>query len=241
MDGTHYDQIYEGESTHWWYRVRRLMVHDLLARYFPERHDLHILDVGCGMGLLLTELRAYGKVEGVDVSPKSIEFCRQRGIQNVQVSAAETLPFANSSFDVVLALDVIEHVPDDSAVLREIHRVLKPGGVVVIFVPAFMFLWGITDVLSQHYRRYTRPQLVAVAHAQKFSVVRTSYFNTFLFPLIATIRIVVRLLHMKVQSENEMGSPLINRILFKIFYLESRLLRFVSFPFGISVMLIGRK
>ena len=217
------------------------MVHDIFHRYFPEKNDMRILDVGCGTGLLLTELSSYGQVDGIDVSQKAVDFCIERGIEHVSVSPASPLVYASDVFDVVLALDVLEHIEDDEAALREIARVLKPGGIGIFFVPAFMFLWGITDVLSDHYRRYRIPELSAKARAEGFSIVRTSYFNTLLFLPIALLRLSVRALHLHVGSENQLRNPILDQIFYGIFYFESQLLKYVSFPFGVSALVIVRK
>lgn len=233
--------MYDGELSHWWYRVRREMVHDIVGRYFPGRHDLRILDVGCGAGALLSELAQYGEVTGIDMSPKAVAFCRERGIQNVSVSSAEHIAYPDRVFDVVLVLDVLEHIKDDHAAVREMCRVLKPGGVAIVFVPAFMFLWGVTDVLSEHHRRYTLPGIESVFTAENFAIVRSSYFNTFLFPPIALVRLLVRFLRIPVKSENAVSDSFFNKMFYLVFHLESRLLRLVNMPFGVSALVIARK
>lgn len=160
MISSHYKSIYDIELKHWWYRVRRKFVHDLINKYFKNQR-ISVIDAGCGPGALLAELNIYGDVYGVDFSQEAVDFCKSRGIVNVQKSGIESMPFESNSADLVLALDVLEHIPDDKKGLNEIYRVLKPKGMVIIFVPAFMFLWGITDVSSQHYRRYTLGLLIS--------------------------------------------------------------------------------
>ncbi len=113
------------------------------------------MDVGCGTGANLEMLSQFGNPEGVDVSAEALKFCRQRGLRQVKQGAAEALPYESNSFDLVTGLDVVEHLDDDVAGLKEMRRVLRAGGRAVLFVPAFMFLWGVQDDISNHRRRYT--------------------------------------------------------------------------------------
>lgn len=229
--------------SHWWYKVRRKMILDMVRAHFPGRHDLKILDVGCGTGGLMNELVSFGEITGVDVSEKALNFCRSRGITNVHVGSGTHIPFPDNSFDLVLTLDVIEHIEDDRAAIAEIHRVLKPGGVSIVFVPAFMFLWGITDILSQHFRRYTKMELEEKLSNGGFHVIRLSYFNTFLFPPIALLRRTVRLFKITMKSENELklGNAFIDRIFYGVFRFESMCLRVMNFPFGVSALAVSKK
>lgn len=217
------------------------MVHDLISKYFLGETKLNILDVGCGTGALLRELDQYGNVQGLDFSPRAVSFCKERGLLNVEQGSATEIRYENKTFDLVLALDVLEHIKDDRKALSEINRVLKPGGIAIIFVPAFMFLWGVTDERSQHERRYTLRELKEKTGNAGFGVIRASYFNTFLFPPIALLRIFVRIFKIKIKSENELTNPSTDQMLYNIFNLERKLLRSVNFPFGVSAMIICQK
>jgi SAM-dependent methyltransferase len=218
------------------------MVKHTLSLYAKKRSaPLRILEIGCGTGLLLEELAQFGTAEGIDISPRAIQYCKQRGLSAVSQGDAAALPFGDALLDVVVMLDVLEHVKDDKAVCREIARVLAPGGLAIIMVPAVMFLWGITDVLSQHIRRYTKKEVQKKLQDAGLMVENVTYFNTFLFPLIAAIRIGVRVLGIRVQSESNMGGPFGNFLFYYIFYFESVLLRYMNFPFGVSILLITTK
>lgn len=217
------------------------MVHDLIRKYFGKRSDLNILDVGCGTGALLRELDQYGNVQGLDFSPRAVSFCKKRGLLNVEQGSVTEIRYADKTFDSVLALDVLEHVENDKEGFSEIQRVLKPEGIAIIFVPTFMFLWGVTDERSEHHRRYTVRELREKAKNAGFNIVRTSYFNTFLFLPIALLRIFVRLFGIKIKSENELGSPATNELLYRIFNTERKLLKHTDFPFGVSAMMICQK
>src|ERR1041384_1775404 len=152
MQSHHYPILYEVEDTHWWYVGARGIIRPLVEqlRATLNHSNPKILDVGCGTGANLKMLADYGRAEGVDISPQAVEFCREPGLVSVILGAAEQLPYENDSFELVTALDVIEHLDDDVAGLREIRRVLRRDGRVLLFVPAFMFLWGVQDDVSNH-------------------------------------------------------------------------------------------
>jgi ubiquinone/menaquinone biosynthesis C-methylase UbiE len=240
MKSEQYSTQYEVEKEHWWYRVRRKMVLDIFGRHVQGK-KIKILDVGCGTGALMKELRPFGNVYGLDFSEEAIHFCKQRGEKNLFLGSITKIPFPDNYFDAVVALDVLEHVEDDTKALSEIRRVLKNGGTAVIFVPAFKFLWGKADELGCHFRRYTRRDLKKKVEKGNFTIIRSSYFNTFLFPLITGVRLLVRLLHIPIQSENTLGGSFSNGLFYVIFYLESLLLPYISFPFGVSVMIVAEK
>ncbi len=241
MKVSHYQTLYDSELVHWWYRVRREIVHKIIKEYVGKNKDLSILDVGCGTGALIKELERYGAVYGIDFSEEAVSYCRSRGIKNVEKSIVEKIPYPEDYFDVVLAMDVLEHIPDDRVGLREIYRVLKPGGLLVIFVPAFMFLWGTTDVISQHYRRYSQSEIVGKTKEANFSVVYSSYFNFFLFFPIYLSRSIVRLFKVNIESENNTGVGVFKSVLYWIFHSEVPVLFNGSFPFGVSCVVIARK
>ena len=240
MKSVHYETLYRHEEKHWWYAVRRHLVHDLIHAY-TKGASLAILDIGCGTGALTKELERYGSATGIDFSQQAVDFCRSRGVKDVRLGSVEATGCAPDSFDAVLCLDVLEHLPDDETGIAEIHRVLKPGATAIIFVPTFQSLWSVTDEVSLHFRRYRLPVLLEKFERLGFTIERKSYFNTFLFPLIALVRISVRLLHIKMESEAETGDGMLNKILYFIFDIERRCLKFINFPFGVSGMIVAKK
>src|SRR5258705_13321483 len=155
------------EESHWWFFGRRQIIRNFLQRIFGDLtasakegdSTLKILDVGCGTGANLEMLSEFGVAEGVDVSEEALSFCQARGLEKVKLGAAEALPYDDNSFDLTTGLDVVEHLDDDLAGLKEMRRVLHPGGRALLFVPAFMFLWGVQDDFSNHRGRYTLKQL----------------------------------------------------------------------------------
>ncbi len=241
MQDVMYDIMYQTERNHWWYRVRRELVAELLAPIRQKKgKPLQVLDIGCGTGLLMQELRQFGEVHGVDASERAIAYCKERGL-SPSIGSAERLPFPGASFDVIVMLDVLEHLKDDDTGAHEVHRILRKDGVAIITVPAFRFLWGVTDRISNHYRRYTRAELVRVLEASGLKVERATYFNTLLFPAIATFRLLVRFFRIPVKSENTIGGAWINKVLYRIFALELKALQRFNFPFGVSVLAVTSK
>lgn len=154
---------------------------------------------------------------------------------------AEALPFEDSSFDLVTGLDVVEHLDDDLAGLKEMRRVLRPGGHALVFVPAFMFLWGVQDDISHHRRRYTLDQLKRVMLQSGFRVERASYVNISFFAPILLGRLLMRALRIRPESENNITIGFLNGLLGKLFGSESLALRYLNFPFGVSIICVARR
>ena len=189
MDTTLYDRFFDTEDRHWWFVGRRQLVTDLLTAAGTRGC---ILDLGCGTGGVLRHLTAFGTAIGIDPAPEAAQYCRRRDLPMVVGSGME-LPFADKSFDVVLALDVIEHVPDDVALLREARRVLRPDGVLLTTVPALPWLWSSHDDVNHHYRRYTLRTLKRSLQAGGFRPAKVSYYNALLMPLAIARKFVHRL------------------------------------------------
>lgn len=239
--------MFESELNHWWDKARRRIVFGLIKKY-SRSSDVRpkILDLGCGMGAIAQEAQKIGDYYGVDVSEKAVNFCKRRGIENVKQGDALHVPYEDDQFDIVLLLDTIEHVEDDFGVMDEVRRVLRPQGMVIVTAPAFKFLWGPSDVTFQHFRRYRLGELKARLERKDFSIIKSSYFNFFLFLPIFLGKMAVKYLRLPI-SENEVsrqginGIWIINKILYYIFYTESMLLKYIDFPFGVSAMVIGRK
>jgi SAM-dependent methyltransferase len=186
-------------------------------------------------------LAAYGKAEGVDISPQALEFCHERGLKSVKLGAAEDLPYEDGSFELVTALDVIEHLDDDLQGLREIRRVLRPGGRVLLFVPAFMFLWGVQDDVSNHRRRYTLPGLLKVVEAAGFVIERASYANISFFVPVLVVRSVMRWLGLRAATEYGINLSLMNTPFSWLFGAERLVLERGALPFGVSAVCIARR
>jgi SAM-dependent methyltransferase len=237
-----YPITYALEKTHWWFVGRRRIIAGFVEAIIGQSKDdnRRILDVGCGTGANLEMLARFGRAEGVDISADALAFCRARGLQKVRQSAAESLPYDDASFDLVTALDVIEHLDDDVAGLREMRRVLQPGGRLLIFVPAFNFLWGVQDDVSNHRRRYTLPALRRAVSKAGFEIERGTYANITFFGPTLLGRVLMRVLGLRPQSENVNISAL-NPIFGQVLGAEKWLLRHVNFPFGVSAICVARR
>ena len=238
-----YPIMFRIEQSHWWYTGRRKIlmsfVEDICRRVTDRRP--RILDVGCGTGANLLMLSQYGDAEGVDISEDALAFCRERGLEKVKLGAGEELPYDEGTFDLVTALDVVEHMDDDLAGLREMRRVLRPGGRVLLFVPTFMFLWGVQDDVSNHRRRYRLPELQRVLEQAGFEIERMTYANITFFLPILLMRKLMRLTGIKAESENNINVSALNGVLGSLFGAESVVLRHMNIPFGVSGLCVARK
>jgi SAM-dependent methyltransferase len=256
------------EDKHWWFASRTWALLGMLDRVLPG-HDgsagpglsgvegltagLRVLDVGCGAGNMIHHLSRYGQVKGVEIDPRPIAVARQRGYEVEQGDATQPLPFESGSFDLVAALDLIEHNEDDMAILRECYRLLNPGGHVVITVPAFMWLWSNNDVINAHVRRYTAEELQAKLQQVGFQVRRMTYNNFLVFPLAAALILARRgteqeprlashhLDEDEYQVEMEPAPPLLNAILSVVGWVEAKILRWMNLPIGTSIICIAEK
>lgn len=236
----------EVEKFHWWWAGRQELIKDLLIKQKPQK----ILDVGCGTGETLTFLKRIfpkAKLQGVDYLPEAVSYTRSRG-HSAKRADALNLPFPDASFDVVLLLDVIEHIKNDSGAIREAKRVLKSGGVIVLTAPALQFIWSAHDIGQGHERRYTRHMLMRLAAKNEMTVPFISYFNFFLSPIVIAIRLFSRLpiFSRLGQYDSRLNyqlahQKLVNNLLKFIFISEIKMLKLIRYPIGISIAVKMRK
>jgi SAM-dependent methyltransferase len=234
------------ERTHFWFVGRRRIFFHLLDRELGGRRDATILDVGCGAGGMLEPLSRYGEVTGVEMQQELVDFCHERGFQNVVVGDAYHLPAGDASVDLLTLFDTIEHVPDDARVLREVRRVLKPHGLVFISVPAYQFLYANNDRVAHHERRYTARQLRTRLLDADLRPTQITYFNTLLFPAILPAVLAKKALERVADPGDRTNlshsmNPVVNRALAATMGSERHLLRRTSFPFGHSIIAIARR
>lgn len=225
------------EAEHFWFTARRRIVLAACADS-SVASDPTVLDVGCGTGVFVGSVAGHGTAIGVDLhSPHQLEAAP--GVQYLRGSA-EQVPIRGESVDLVLALDVLEHV-DDARCLREIRRVLRPGGVVVATVPAHQALWSFRDDDAGHLRRYSRPALRAALAASAFDVERCSFFHGALLPALAVARVIGRRRpHVRNLEDNPPGA--LNRILSRVTAAEAGLAeRNVRPPIGSSLLAVARR
>ncbi|NLF12189.1 MAG: class I SAM-dependent methyltransferase [Anaerolineaceae bacterium] len=240
------------EDNHWWFAGRTWSLLNMLDRVVARDGEKRVLDIGCGAGNMFHHLGRYGSVTGVDNNPRPLAVARERGY-DVREASGEELPLDDDTFDLVALLDTVEHCEDDMAVLREAYRVTAPGGVLVVTVPAFMWLWSHNDELNAHQRRYTTRELKEKLMRVGFRVVRATYNNFALFPAAAGLILLRR----GARQEPELGSPhfddesyqvemepappLVNTILKGVTWTESQVLRWLNLPAGTSIIAIAHK
>ena len=214
MDLATYEVEARVEANHWWFVGRRNLFSRLI-RSLRLAPDAETLDIGTSTGTNLRMLKDIGfsRVTGLDNSETAIRFCEEKGLGVVELGSASHLPFPDARFKLVLATDVIEHVDDDALALREITRVLAPSGYVLLTVPAFMSLWGMQDVVAQHKRRYLMREVVRRMDQAGLYPIRSFYFNFLLFVPIWAMRQLLKLLRVKLGSENEIKTSWINAML----------------------------
>jgi len=244
MNPAEYERMYALEDWYWWFVARREAAVRFLWDHAPPERPLRVLDAGCGTGALLDRFRKSPDVRatGVDLSPDSLRYSHQRGHHRLVGADLRYLPFRSGSFDVVTALDVLEHIPDDAGAVTEISRVLRPGGILVASVPAYQLLWGPHDEALHHCRRYRAGQFRGLLEADGLRVERLTYLLTALFPLAAGARLMARLVR---RNSTQAGLPpvprFVNQALIALQAAELAVARQVPLPFGLSILAVARK
>jgi SAM-dependent methyltransferase len=239
-----FDVMAAVERDHWWFEAKRALVSDVLTSEFsgqsPERR---LLDVGCGTGATVSALGArFGRAIGTDLDEYALSLARQRDAANAVLTArAERLPFPDDAFDGLVSLDVVEHVEDDVAALREYRRVVRPRAPVVVTVPAYMWAWSEHDVTLGHQRRYRHASLSRAARAAGLDVGRVTYFHSWLVPAALLLRRtpVKRLVKRPAEEASYVG-PRANRALRGVASTERAWLRSCDLPCGLSLLLVAR-
>jgi SAM-dependent methyltransferase len=237
MDEQYELQTHRAEETHWWYVGRRQVI-DAILQGVPLPPDPRILDAGCGSGRNMVELARYGQVTGIELAAASVAAARARGVGEVIHGSVYELPFAAGSFDLAVSFDVIEHLDDDRLALRELHRVVRGDGRLIVTVPAYPWLWSSHDRVNRHRRRYTRATLLAATADAGWRTSRITYFNALLLPAAVAARGVQRL-RRPIEppiSDLERTPRALNRLLGAPLALEARLLaRGGRIPAGLSL------
>jgi SAM-dependent methyltransferase len=236
------------ERTHWWFLVRQKIILRFLHKHLPEPHSksLRILNIGAAGGASSEFLAVFGKVVSVENEPAFIAYLKTNNI-DVTTASITGLPFADNSFDLVCAFDVIEHVEDDFAAMNELRRVCTPMGAICVTVPAFNMLWSNHDVVNGHYRRYEKKQLTNLLNRfEGLKIHEMAYFNSLLFLPIYMLRKITNLVAADKKERPSDFSyfkmpSLLNRIFKIIFSLEIPLMRLFHFPFGVSLLAFLQK
>lgn len=245
MDEYYEKKCHAHAETYWWFVGR----HRIIAKLLGGMEHGRILDVGCAGGALLKHLRNCGfhDLWGVDISKKAVAFCRKNGFSRVYAFSAEKTSFGSGSFDAITASDVLEHVKNDGAAVREWRRLLKRKGKLILFVPAFSALRSSYDDVLFHYRRYDLPQLSKLLSENGFGIDRISYWNFLAFFPAATSIAIHKLMHKKMEPRGLADqlfdiNDYVNFALTGIVELENlAILQGINSPIGLSLMVIARK
>ncbi len=242
MERDIFDTYDRAPEDFWYAKTRNELVRVLIKKYHPKFKDA--LDCGCGTGFNYPSFRDARRVVSLDISAYALKICKKKGIPNLVKGDAQNLPFKDRTFDVVSAIELIEHLDDDNAALREFWRVLRPGGIVVLTTPAFKWLWSDDDVLAHHKRRYVRRELIRKMRAAGFDIAFMSYRYFFLFlptALFFSAKNFWRKLF-KGKPRNSLEDSPNNAALASIMHVENALLsRGAKFPFGVGFVCVLRK
>jgi SAM-dependent methyltransferase len=246
MNADEYTKLERVEREHWFYAGKREIVFRWLRQLGALRQEASLVDVGAGTGYFAKEAQQFCRVTAVDDYEQSLVLARKRlGDGAVIKGSCTALPLADESADIVTALDVIEHIADDQGAVREMFRILKPGGVAVITVPAFQALWSDWDVVLHHQRRYRLKPLLRLVHSAGFEVVHCNYVNVLAFPAVYAIR---KLRCGKQEQPNDSGERAEERIpraplnaILKWTFVAPACQTTVKFPFGVGLLLVARR
>ncbi|OGD30438.1 MAG: hypothetical protein A2Y56_10845 [Candidatus Aminicenantes bacterium RBG_13_63_10] len=246
MEKDEYRKHFELEDAYWWFIGRRLIMAEVLKPLERAEHRLRILDIGCGTGINLVFLGSYGEPYGCDLFPEALDFSLRRGLRKLVRAGVERLPFPDGAFDLLTALDVISHksVPSEEVALSEAARVLKKGGRLLILDSAFQFIHGRHDLACHIGRRYVRRTLDGMCREAGLEPERRGYFNFFLFPAVAAVRLMQKFVQPAPRvcvSNLKPINPGLNALLEKVMRLEARLTRSLNLPFGSTVFCLARK
>ncbi len=253
MNYEEYENMFKVERDHWWYKGVRTIVKETIKDYLPAMkpaEKLRILDAGCGTGITFNYFQELGDITGIDISPLALDFCQRRGIKKLCRADSSKLPFKNNSFDLIIALDLLEHIENDSQVIAEFHRILRPDGLLLLNCPALQSLWSHHDVAMMHFRRYSKKMMLNLFKTDLFSLKKLTYYNSLLLPPIYLFRSLKKTFAKifgnrdlkNIKSDlNLMPPALANYLLYKLFSLELPLVKRYNLPLGVSLLVIAQK
>lgn len=237
-----YPVHFEIQKSHWWFKTKKAIALDFIRRHSRETGPMKILDIGCGTGLMLDALSRLGETSGMDASEDAIHFSRKIFQGEVKMGfLPDQVPFEKERFDLITALDVLEHIDRDRESMAALLGLVKPGGMAVLTVPAGMELWSGHDVINEHKRRYTRAEFGRKLKEAGWQVERLTYFNSLLYPPILLARVLARLFRAGGVEDLKTPNPLVNMVFGAIFGLEKPFLRHFNFPVGVSVLAVVRR
>ena len=241
MDRATYDRMRTLQEGHWWFEGRRRILTGLIGALDLPTHA-RILEVGCGPGGNLAMLQRFGEVTAVEPDDESRVYAAEHSGVTVEGGLLpDGLPFEPASFDLVCAFDVIEHVDQDAASVAALGRLVRPGGYLATTVPGQPWMWSRHDELHHHKRRYRLTQYRALFDAAGLEIVKSSYFNTLLFPPIAAIRALKMATGSTAADDDAMPPAPVNALLTGLFGAELAWLKHATLPIGVSIVVIAQR
>lgn len=241
MDRIVYDRMAAHDTTHWWYRARREILADYLTREARLPQGARILEIGCGTGHNLPMLARFGDVDAIEIDEAARGFASERLGKPVGTAPLPELTgVPRGSYDLIAVLDVIEHVEDDVAALRGMADVLKPGGAILVTVPAHQWMWSAHDVVNHHHRRYSKAGLNKAIREAGLTHNGLRWFNSLLFPVAVAARLAGRLTGKDDSDDSPPAAP-VNKALERVFELERHLIGRMPMPPGLSIITLVRK
>jgi SAM-dependent methyltransferase len=239
MDRAVYDRMAEIDADHWWFTARRKIIARLIERFQPRPSPLKILEVGCGTGSNLPLLRGYGDVDAIEPDDGARALAEQRSGLTIKGGyLPHGVPLEDGYYDLIVLLDVLEHIPEDVPALAALRTKLAPGGRILVTVPAMPWLWSAHDIAHHHQRRYTPASLNKVFHDAGLKPIHQTHFNSLLFPLIVAVRALHKLTGRE-GGDDEMPSRPVNAVLAALFGAERHWVTTLSIPFGVSMAMVA--
>lgn len=244
MDKQAYIEMSKIEANHWWFCSRRKIINKILKSYCSERNS-KILEVGSGTGGNTQLLSQFGSLDSVEKNPFAIELAKQKNpnFDYIQCELPRQLDIIeNDTYNLIVLLDVIEHIREDKLTLKGLGSKLKKNGMILITAPAFSFLWSQHDVFHHHYRRYSKKELIDLVESADLKISYRTYINFFLFIPVVIFRICHKFFSKNKHSNDELiNNKLVNNIFKLVYSLESKFLPHVKLPFGVSHLFVINK
>lgn len=234
-----FDRMAEIDRDHWWFVGRRRILTALIERFRPKAGPMRILEIGCGTGSNIAMLQQFGTVDAVEPDDQARAFAVRRTGLAIKGGYLPDVPLQDGYYDLIVLLDVLEHIPDDEGALIALRPKLAPGGRLLLAVPAMPSLWSGHDVAHHHQRRYTARMLEAVVGAAGYSKLHRGAFNTLLLPTIVGVRMVNRLLGREGGDEDRIPPAPLNRFLAVLFGAERHAAVRGLLPLGVSLALVA--
>lgn len=241
MELLEYKKMHKIENNHWWFSAKRQYINIVLKKRFKNRSGLKILDMGCGTGAVIEYLRLKNQqVIGIDANSVAVDYCRQKSLP-VEKSEAHKTKFSDGVFDVILALDLLEHLENPEEAIKEMGRILKQGGLLIATVPAHQFLWSYHDVSLHHKKRYNKESLIDLFKVN-FFIELISWIHALILPPVIIIRLRNKLMGLDSSSDVKQNGKIVNLIMKFLYVFELGFFNIFNYlPFGLSLIIVARK